>query len=216
MELNIFCINKKKKQKTQQQTTTETWTDDRARQPAADDRASDSNTGRGQQAGTLGQHNWALGGILLLLLLLLLLLAARLLFQFSGDRLSLDLHLAINRLLSLDPSIDLSSRPGDCNSKCCCCCCCCIRMPNCLRADNVKHLALALALRSASSVCQIRQRKWEMNPIPVSLTLSNLHAHTSLLLFSALSQLFFRTANRFIWLIYFRILNQMPRFTRFT
>lgn len=52
MELNIFCINKKTK-KTQQQTTTETWTDDRARQPAADDRASDSNTGRGQQAGTL-------------------------------------------------------------------------------------------------------------------------------------------------------------------
>lgn len=44
MELNIFCINKK--------TTTETWTDDRARQPAADDRASDSSTGRGQ-AGTL-------------------------------------------------------------------------------------------------------------------------------------------------------------------
>lgn len=105
MELNIFCINKKTKKK--QQTTTETWTDDRARQPAADDRASDSNTGRGQQAGTLGQHNWALGGILLLLLLLLL-LAARLLFQFSGDRLSLDLHLAINRLLSLDPSIDRS------------------------------------------------------------------------------------------------------------
>lgn len=51
MELNIFCINKKTKKK--QQTTTETWTDDRARQPTADDRASDSNTGRGQQAGTL-------------------------------------------------------------------------------------------------------------------------------------------------------------------
>lgn len=94
---------------------------------------------------------------------------------------------------------------------------CCTRMPNCLRADNVKHLALALALRSASSGCQIRQRKWEMgSPIPVSLTLSNLHAHTSLLLFSALSQLFFRTANRFIWLIYFRILNQMLWFARFT
>lgn len=93
---------------------------------------------------------------------------------------------------------------------------CFIRMPNCLRADNVKHLALALALRSASSVCQIRQRKWEMNPIPVSLTLSNLHTHTSLPLFSALSQLFFRTANRFIWLIYFRILNQMLWFARFT
>lgn len=63
MELNIFCINNKK-----QQTATATSTDDRARQLAADDRASDSNPGQGD-AGTLAAQ-LGIGGILLLLLLL--------------------------------------------------------------------------------------------------------------------------------------------------
>lgn len=104
MELNIFCINKKTKKNNKLRLRLGlTIARDSQRQTIA---PQTQTQGEGSRRG-LWQHNWALGGILLLLLLLLL-LAARLLFQFSGDRLSLDLHLAINRLLSLDPSIDRS------------------------------------------------------------------------------------------------------------
>lgn len=203
MELNIFCINNKKKKKTTTQTATASGRRSRLRLKTV-------VTGRRGLAGNLAV-NWALGesgsycccsssnwsSI-----------AARLLFQFTGDRLSLDLHLAINR--SIYRTAAQANQPVDCNFQIA------VAFANgqLLATDNVKHLALAISI---SIGCQIRtvrawkSRKW--TPIPVSLTLSNLHAlHFS----SSLLCLcfYFALTFLFIYLIYFRISNQiqMPRF----